>query len=246
MDLQSQYTAALFPDQWRVCGRLLRPLSLGAAALLHRIGSPYADLAASPSARLGDLVLGVWICERPWQQAAAGLRSRRCAVTMALRGHMWARRDWLTQRARFLAYLSDAWHGPKMWRDDRATSSAAPMIQSFILHRMMHLHQSFADAMDTSLKVAMWDKGAWAESSGVLTFMEPEVEALLERQRADSTAGGCSHNANQSPQKQDQRNERKITVEQAGKDTNSYRHGAQAAVTDDLCQGTHYAGTVDW
>jgi len=245
--LDTQYSAALFPDRWTVCGRLLRPLSLGTAALLHRIGSPYADLAAAPSAKLGDLVLGVWICERPWHQTAGALRSRRSALCMALRGRLWSRRDWFTQRARFLAYLADAWHGPVMWRSDKASSSTAPMLQSLILHRMMHLHQSFGDAMDTSLKVAMWDKGAWGESSGVLTFMEPEVEELLARQRAEeergSPAGGFSGDAGQAPNEQSQRKQSPQSVD-AGEDADTDGHGAHHDVKNDLGQGEYHAGTV--
>ena len=73
-----------------------------------------------------------------------------------------------------------------MWQTPQSGSSAAPLVQSFILHRMMHLHQSLADALDASVQITMWDKAAWAERQQLMEFVTPEQAEIIARQRAES------------------------------------------------------------
>ena len=76
----------MVPTIARLAGRRLGPFTIGHLALLRRLGSPFNPLLTTtadvdPSA--GQVAMAWYVITRPWQEAAAGIGTRRGRLTIA-------------------------------------------------------------------------------------------------------------------------------------------------------------------
>ena len=109
------YSASLFPDRVRAGGVLLQAFSVGHALLLQRLGSPLdwsRKTAAKP--QIGDLILAIGLCARPYPQALRWLESRRMKYWLRWKG-LSRSAFFQFDLARFIRYLAEAWNGPRVW-----------------------------------------------------------------------------------------------------------------------------------
>lgn len=185
-----RYSEALWPDPVRVAGVRLQPLTLGHALLLQRLRSPYATGAAV--AGLGDLLLAVYVCSRPWKRAAEGIHGRWFGPWIRWRGfRCW--RDEERHAEAFARYLADAWAAPRTWRDGRASGSprGSDILQVLVVTQRSRWGKSLAAALDTLVAEAVMDHIEALEAGGALRVWGPLDDAMAAK--LDEIASRSAH-----------------------------------------------------
>ena len=174
------YSAAIAPPAVYVLGKRLEPLSLGHAHLLDLVESPFIR-GGSPGA--GDLVLAVEICRVPWQESRRmlqlpGLDRRIEKLGKALcRRRVGYEADDVSE---FVTYMTEAANGPGFWVKQQETKAGgSPWLQS-IKTTLMRAGRTYAEAMDTPLREALWDFAAYWEQEGALDIQSDAERAMIE------------------------------------------------------------------
>lgn len=177
---RDEYHQACHPDPAEVLGVRLQPFTLGHAHLLARMGSPFV-CEGIPA--IGDVVLGVEVCRRSYQNASIwlGLGSTPRYIEKQAK-------KWLKQTAdqdigpisEFIHYVSHAANGPRFWVEQKnAAQSGADWLQSLKLG-LLKTGRTAVEAMNTPLGEAMWDYAAHWETEGALKLHTETDDALLE------------------------------------------------------------------
>jgi len=187
------YANALWPDPVRCCGIRLRPLTLGHALLLQRIGSPFAREDGA-GAGLGDLIAAVYVCSRSWRRAARGLNRPRWfglwARWMAFRRWKREARD----AADWAAYLRASWSAPKTWRGKDTTGvRGIDVLQLLVVTQRIRFGKPLEEALETPVAIAIMDHLESLEGGGALRVWGSRDDALaskLEEILARNREGG--------------------------------------------------------
>lgn len=179
MDLQLQYATVTFPDARHVLGVRLLPLSVGHALLLDRIRSPFAPYRAYSLTELpgfGDVVEALWILSRPASDAASqrvAFRGRATIAAWTMRARLSVRFQpwrWYTvsdAAEQLLLSARDARTGPTLWvKDGSDKPQGAPFLASLKVTLMRFFRCTEREALDYSLKRALWDTSVWWEMHG--------------------------------------------------------------------------------
>lgn len=176
---RADYHLACQPDPAEVLGVRLQPFTLGHAHLLARVGSPFLS---GDNPQLGDVVLGVEVCQRDYGSAVAFMAQDNAARIIEKLARKWLRRQLeedIGPISEFVHYVSSAAQGPRFWVEQKeASQSGADWLQSLKLG-LMRTGRSFAEAMDTPLGEAMWDYAAYWESEGALKLHTETDDDLL-------------------------------------------------------------------
>lgn len=186
LNTAAQYASTVFPDGYTVLGVRLRPMTIGHALLLTRIGSPLAPFAA-PAGRdptLQDLVIALWVCSRPCSAAASGLQRSRTGWWMRLREWSvrwayWRRIDRALHG--WVAYMRACCSGPMLWVKQDSAPSKVPILQTLLLHRQHRMGESRAAAMETPVAVALWDLAAYAVGTGAVDLVDDDEQELMRK-----------------------------------------------------------------
>lgn len=179
MNTAEQFTAALFPDSYRVLGHRMQPFTIGHALLLERMRNPLVTLHRD--AGRGDLKLAIAICSRPFPRAEQLVQSRWIAAWLALIWcPFWKLNAGIQQ---FLAYRTNAERTPEAWTND--TENKSPRVKSPIAYRIRvwmitELGISPREAICTPLAIALHDYCVWAELQGALELYDDEDEEALD------------------------------------------------------------------
>ncbi len=188
MSLADQYACALLPDRWRVLGVRLQPLTVGHGIVLARLHSPFTPFSCRPSAHLGDLLLALFACGRPWARGWAALGSRKASLFLRLWAWQILRRaesDSIIGSAAdaFGAYVHAHCAGPRVWEKDGAGASAAnsPVLCTLKIGLQEHFGRSEAEALDTLISAALWELYCYAEQHGGLQLVSDTELAALPR-----------------------------------------------------------------
>jgi len=175
----------------------LRPLSIGHALLLQRIGSPFAA-AWQPGVRgqasVGDMLMMVLVCERPWQEAARMVSIRR-QVVWRLRRLQWAARwrnvRWAVELERLLRYVAAAWEGPKVWVKLSADREpGTDLLLSMLLAITKGCGRTWEEGMDTHVRQAIFEWSAQLEMQGALEVVSRQDADLIAAAKALARASG--------------------------------------------------------
>ena len=194
---RADYHLACHPDPVTILGVRVRPFTLGHAHLLARMESPFIadgeDGEPQPPA-IGDVVLGVEICQRDYAAACAFLEQDNAARIIEKTARKWLKRnraeDDVSPISEFIHYISHAAQGPRFWVEQKqAAKSGADWLQSLKLG-LLKTGRSVAEAMDTPLGEAMWDYAAYWESEGAVKLHTDSDDALLEAVK-QAKAGPC-------------------------------------------------------
>ncbi|MHC1762923.1 MAG: hypothetical protein AB9869_01270 [Verrucomicrobiia bacterium] len=178
----------MFPDPVRILGRTLQPYCLGHALLLHRVSSPYVQSDVKDAeAGVGDLLLALYICSRPWQEASEGIRSPWVRLRLKFWGWQVRRRDLgmavAVAEGQLLAYMSQAWSGPSLWEKQTSgeqRQAKAPPLASIKVILMTSFGCSEEEALSRPIRLALWDCVVWAESQGTAELVSDEELAAIE------------------------------------------------------------------
>lgn len=131
--------------------------------------------------------MGLWICSRPWREAAHGIDGwlarwwvrwmaayiAICRVRIPYRELLWA------------AYLGEANSVPQFWKDENATASDSgiPPLLMLKMSLAVNWNKSDSDALDTPLAQAIWEHCAWLASQGNLNLITERDREVMEELR---------------------------------------------------------------
>lgn len=138
-------------------------------------------------AEIGTLVTALYVLSRPWQEAAAGLNSLKIKLRFKLWGLQLRLFTGIEGREIIAASIRDwleyAWDGPEFWEGplDMEHRCASPFLQ-VIKVRLMHLfHLTPEEALDYSLKEAIWDTSCYAEDHGKAELVSDEMADMIDK-----------------------------------------------------------------
>lgn len=169
------YAQRCIPDRWRVLGRPLLPFSVGHNLLLERVKSPFA---ISGKLTLQDLILAVWICERPFEQGAGGLLNGDC---FSLRWFTWNASLWSamqknllqTHAEAFSEYIQAGIKKPKVWTDKAAEQTYAPTVLIIARDLCNHYGYSWEYVMNMPMARAIIERYGILEKDKTISWPEP-------------------------------------------------------------------------
>lgn len=196
--LLDDYTAALFPEPYRVLGRELLPLTIGHGLLLARMGSPFAPWTpAQDTIGAGDVLTAVSICSRP-QAKALDWVTRRSFGFMA-RLWKWRACHWPGAEARLHhaagllgRYVRESCQGPKVWLKAEAARCKVPTLIVLKTALQEWLGATHETAMATPVAVALIELTVYSERHGAIDLVSPEEAEAIDRLRAGQTTEGFS------------------------------------------------------
>lgn len=178
------YAAAALPVRPRVCGKWLRPFTVGHALLLHRLESPFITNQAIPE--WGDLILAVEILSRPPLEAeeSLGCKWMRFALgTLWPIRLLWWRRSIQDEIEKFETYLDAAMATPMTWSKpeaDNSQPSGSPFVLQLLVAQMAWLGKSESDALNTPYSSALWQVYTAGEMKGSLQIVSDRERAVME------------------------------------------------------------------
>jgi hypothetical protein len=196
-DPEIEYAERHHPrEHWRILGVELLPFRTGHKNLLLARRSPFFCPQKELSA--ADLIFAIWVCSRPYVQAARGfsLRWKLWAFRMALKLKRNELLFW--QRVEmFLDYLAETNAKPPGMRSNpEGETTLAPSLM--ILKRDLLTRYSLAEFWELPMAVAQIDRNAILELEGVVSWREGwtknaeriNQDELLKQQQAAGAKSG--------------------------------------------------------
>lgn len=188
-----QYSAAIFPDRYRVLGKVLLPLTIGHGLLLARLGNPFAPWGGGLSAGAGDVIAAATVCSMHHDAAFAEIGRHRFArrvrrwVWFACHFHSTASR--LRHAADLLSsYVGEACRGPRVWLKSESAKSNVPVLVTLKTGMQELLHCSHAEALETPVAVALYELTVYSDRHGSIEFMSDEEAQMLGRLNKPATS----------------------------------------------------------
>lgn len=181
-----QYSAAIFPDRYRVLGKVLLPLTIGHGLLLARLGNPFAPWSGQGMAGAGDIITAATVCSMHHDDAFDSISTSRFArrarrlAWFACHFHSTAAR---LKRAAVLlsAYVQEACRGPRVWVKGDAEKSKVPVLATLKTGMQELFHASHDEALETPVAVALYELTVYSDRHGSLDFMSDEEAEMLGR-----------------------------------------------------------------
>jgi hypothetical protein len=178
MSSLDEYVSACLPAPRTIAGVRVRPHSLGAALLLHRVGSPFVDLQnKNPGA--GDCLLALFILSRPFAEAAVALNSTGCKAWMDKQSKRLLKSPVDHIDLQIAGHIAQGGSAPRFWPGS-GRQPGAPTIQVIKITLLAKLGFTETEALDMPLAQANWDYCAFWEMEGGLKLYNEEDLALIE------------------------------------------------------------------
>jgi hypothetical protein len=173
-----EFASLLETPSYKAFGLALAPLSLGHVFLLESIQSPL--LLPSAKAELGDLLLCVLVCSRPYTEASKTLGDPELAARIGTLAQTWAltlsKTTTLEEQAKAVeAYLLHYLQAPPRWGGD-GSKLKTPWQLFLITELQRHLGVTEQEAWNMPCNKAFAYYAAIAESAGDKSLMT-EAEA---------------------------------------------------------------------
>lgn len=171
------YADALIPVRASVAGFNLLPFSIGHALLLQKQRSPIAGMWSGKTegkVNVGDIALAVWICT---QQSTVAL-SRIGGFWMRMNLRSIAKRVMRhgigRSQSELLDYIADGFSSPKMRMGEGSKVVGSPMLGMLMVSMMAHFGRNLADAMNTPVSFAIWNRSILLDEKGFAELWTPE------------------------------------------------------------------------
>lgn len=173
------YSAAVFPDRYRVAGVWLKPFSLGHALLLQRIESPFSfDVKKGPPGR-ADVVAAAFICHQSWRDSARLLDTRRAKSFLWLKSFL-SKDRMMRDTVTMHEYIEASVPHVDFWRKGETKTSGIGMVHALISAQRRHYGMDLEGALDVPVAVAQLDRVAFADDSGWIEIFNERDDALIE------------------------------------------------------------------
>jgi len=176
------YAFAIWPRRHKVAGRWLKPLTLGHALLLQRLGSPFmppdrplTQVTGRKSDMFGpaDVALLKYVCTRSWERALIGMDR------WTIKPWLW----WETLR-RSKRIIEDAqqaidwwqaeWHGaPTVFVDSKSAGRRGAGTLAILMYTQRVIFgKTFCEAASTPVREALWDHYCYLEAEGAVRIAD--------------------------------------------------------------------------
>jgi len=171
------YADALIPVRASVAGVNLLPFSIGHALLLQKQRSPIAGMWSGKTegkVNVGDIALAVWICSCQSTVALSrvgGFRMRWSLRSIAKRV---MRHGIGRSQSELLDYIADGFSSPKMRMGEGSKVVGSPMLGMLMVSMMAHFGRNLADAMNTPVSFAIWNRSILLDEKGFAELWTPE------------------------------------------------------------------------
>ena len=190
------YISSLVPEPLRVMGVDLRPLSLGHYILMLRFGCRYAgdeeiDVGLE---EMGDLLLGLMICKRTYEEFLEWIYSEKWATDMAEYGKSvdkWIKQnpdkfDLLSVISLFQGYLKNGSKTPlvepiQTTRISSGTKSGAHWSQVILTVLTGQLGYSKTEALNMPLSQAFYDYYKYCENNNMCKIIGDDELKEIEK-----------------------------------------------------------------
>lgn len=184
---EGAFGKAIVPEPYTVLGIKLRPFSLGHLFLMRRFGCGFAEDGDNVSVGIGDLILGVAICSRSYEEFLADLDSGELEKFVAEWGKEVQKQiesdehfNPVRRFALFHQYMKEGAQMPKFFieRDTKGESGLhwSHQILSILISECGY---SRTEALNAPLTQCLNDFCAYAERQGTITLMKDwELEAI--------------------------------------------------------------------
>lgn len=172
---------ALIPEPYVVLGARLKPLTLGHAALLLRLGGEcWID---GGSCGLDELLVGVAICSSDsFNSFLADLYNGGFATRMEALASQVKTGDVQKEIELFARYISEGSEGPTvLFEDTKTTATRSHAIQSLRVQLMKFFRVPVSEVMDVPLSVALWDMATLSEINQVGRIWTEEDDKIKEQ-----------------------------------------------------------------
>lgn len=182
IDNSYAFAAALHPERVKIAGVRLMPFALGHAILLTRLHSPLACLwtGEQKEVNIGDLALALWICQRVPTQSMARIGSRIASWQVRRLAKRIASVDAYVETSALMAYIANGFSGPKMRTSSDSAKCGAPMLAMLYAGLLSHFHRTDAEALNTPLSLALWNRAAFLEEKGLVSIWTQDDQDLVE------------------------------------------------------------------
>lgn len=176
-DNGQSYAEALIPVRASVAGVSLHPFCIGHALLLQRQRSPIASMWSTKTegkVSVGDIALAVWVCSKPSTVALNGIggwwmRQSLKRIAKRILKHGIGR-----CQSELLNYIADGFSSPKMRMGEGAKVVGSPMLGMLMVAMMSHFGRDLADALNTPISFAIWNRSILLDEKGYAQIWTPE------------------------------------------------------------------------
>lgn len=160
------YATAHFPRGTVVAGIRLRPLSLGHALLLARLGCPLIPGGSARVPKRGDVATLLWVCSRPWRRAVVALGGWRSRLWRAfVAGRLLQNHEETVVAAQ--SYLRDQISGPEATPSKTGGGTLhAPTLAILKVAGMCELGLTEEEVLDRPMGLTVWETMVAAERRG--------------------------------------------------------------------------------
>lgn len=182
IDNSYAFAAALHPERITVAGVRLMPFMLGHAILLTRLHSPLACLwtGEQKEVNVGDVALALWICQRTATESMSRIGSRLASWQVRRLAKRVASIDAYAETSALMAYIANGFSGPKMRSSPDSARCGAPMLAMLYAGLLSHFHRTDAEALNTPLALALWNRAAFLEEKGLVSVWTQDDQDLVE------------------------------------------------------------------
>ena len=177
-----EHKALWYPGRKRVCGRRLRPLTLGHLRLLEIIESPFLS---GGEAGIEDLAAALAICSLPFR-AAHWMTGRRWALRIVAFACVVIVRNWEKETWAMQAFISECQWMPEMYREDGVMLNVYGYSSSFAMRLAFLTTKTHGMGLPT-ISNAVWRMTVPEIMAWRLTDMELNGNEYMTREEAEMT-----------------------------------------------------------
>lgn len=179
---QPRFSECFVPDPVRILGIRLKPFSFGHMILMDRFDCGLSPIDDSVSPSLSDLVLGILICARSFNEFVQLADDSKAFTAESNRVTKRIKLKELAHKAQlFGEYMRDGMRSPKYWMTDKPSGqSGAPLPLAVIMLLMCEMHVTEQEALDMPASRALWYCTALGERKGQARLWTKRDEAEQE------------------------------------------------------------------
>lgn len=177
------YARSLYPMCVSISGTRLRPFMVGHALLLTSRNSPIASLWSEKPigpVSVGDVALAMWVCSQIPTDAFRKLASWTTRWSIKRLGERISKDDPDRTINTFMDYVCRGLTGPRMCVQGETKMVGAPMIAMLHVGLLTHFGRSDAEALNTPLSVAIWQRAVFLEERGFARMWNQEDQEQFE------------------------------------------------------------------
>lgn len=194
------YVRAAIPDPYTILGVRLKPFCLGHYFLMQRFDCAFATDAKETEGGILDLLLGVAICSRSYEEFLDFIADDDAFNTWMKKWSAYITKEikhnrkfnFLHKMIMFQEYMKNGVIIPQFFEEEEAQdakTSGAHWTQSVLLVMTSELGYTHTEALNAPLSKVLADYFKFAEKSGMVSLMSDEELAMIESNKEEKSDG---------------------------------------------------------